>query len=351
MRDVVSLERNPWDKNSYAILINTENPKIIESFATFVSNHTFEKLTPKSLFFLEIGLDKASFLSFIPGGDTYGDSADAVNDCFVKKEIGYCAASGVFLLIPFVPGKPIKDYAVKFVKGVGETRGYRLIVKYANEIFQFFHRRILTLQFDTFAEAFKKAGEYGEDIYRFFAINAMRFDDLISGGTKSINDIPLSDGGRSIREASSSGSDLNSIIVSYENTHRRGASLLKPGEEIQWKNIPNMPKPIDHLSKIGNDKVGFSVARAYTYPPNVFDEDAAQKLVFDKFDDLARGVDNLNNPADDLWDVGVVHILSPNEASAKLVEESFKRLPKSVVGNNKLILTVTDNLDYIYRGK
>jgi len=204
-------------------------------------------------------------------------------------------------------------------------------------------------KYKSFVKALNNGKRYADDIFNFFRKNVLRFDDVVAKGAKSIDDIKLSTGGMKIKTAGSHGSDTASMVISFENFHKRGAQLLKTEGEIAWKHLPDHAKPIDHLSVIGGEKVGVSVTRAFEYQGE-FTLERAKKLLNGKFEGLKSGIPNLANPAEDMWDVGVVHVIAPSEGNAQLVKEAFNGIDKSIIGNNKIIITVTENLDYIYGG-
>ena len=149
----------------------------------------------------------------------------------------------------------------------------------------------------------KGIGEFGN------GVSKIEWEDVVSKGTKSVDNIKLSTGGMKIKLAGSQGSDTASKVISFENFHKRGAELIKTEGEIAWKNIKGLATPVDHLIKINDQKVGVSVKRLIQYSgPNQvpLTEGEVNRILVDGFKGLDEGLQNVF--PQDIWDKSVLQI-------------------------------------------
>ena len=61
IRDTAFIDINPWDGNNYAILFNTEDPTIIDTFTQFIHNETFRGIRSETAYFYKIGTKVAVY--------------------------------------------------------------------------------------------------------------------------------------------------------------------------------------------------------------------------------------------------------------------------------------------------
>lgn len=130
-RDSAFMQPNVWDNEEYALVINTEEPKVIETLSLLIEGDDLVKLKGESAYFFHVGTQYAGYaamgiglitLTVGTGGtgavaliaaaavmDAAADSTDAVDTCVVNNEgVGWCGASVAFAIVPFVSGAPAK---------------------------------------------------------------------------------------------------------------------------------------------------------------------------------------------------------------------------------------------------
>src|SRR3989338_3290815 len=375
--NMITVQPNIWDSahlfddsKSFTVIINSLNPNVTMNVDYLFKNDIYLDINRRSAIidYAVMGTVAVGAGAVIIGAVTVGSpvlviggvalaGTSIANECVIKNaggdNWGWCGFDAVFTVVGgklielgFKASKPIVKWTVRNTIGkLGDT----LIAKYGDEFFSSMYDLIKQGKYKSFVKALNNGKRYADDIFNFFRKNVLRFDDVVAKGASKIDDIPLSEGGTYIKNYYGNPSSTASMVISFENFHKRGAQLLKTEGEIAWKHLPDHAKPIDRLSVIGGEKVGVSVTRAFEYQGE-FTLERAKKLLNGKFEGLKSGIPNLANPAEDMWDVGVVHVIAPSEGNAQLVKEAFNGIDKSIIGNNKIIITVTENLDYIYGG-
>jgi hypothetical protein len=135
--EVAFIERNLWDPDEYAIIINSDNPEVLKTFTSLVETQELLKLRSKYAYFFEVSTDYLGYAAMVGGtallvaGATIGsggtsipatlilagailegvsDGSDVANECFVNSDdsYGWCGATMGMAIIPLVPAKPVK---------------------------------------------------------------------------------------------------------------------------------------------------------------------------------------------------------------------------------------------------
>ncbi|MEM7825148.1 MAG: hypothetical protein QXO27_04215 [Candidatus Aenigmatarchaeota archaeon] len=194
---------------------------------------------------------------------------------------------------------------------------------------------------ETYPAFTKTLGEFLEGI----KINW--WDDVITNGAKSINDISLSDGGKYIKKYPGNPSSTSSEIISFENFYRRGARFLK-GENgpsaIRYVDNGVGGKPVDFLGEMNGKKVAVSVTRVFRSIDNA-KEPVLTKALAKR--DIQGAIDALSNrlpTAIDKWDEGVVHVFV-KQSDKSLVESAITEVN---LGQNKIVVTVVEDNSFIW---
>ncbi len=122
--DSAFIEVNPWDGRNYAIIVNTADSKVLQMFTAFIETEKFKKATSKSLWFIEIGIDTAGYLSLLCTGalvpcDTIVDAASTDFYCAMKGDVVLCAVSAAMMAVPYIPAAPVKQAVKSVVKDAG----------------------------------------------------------------------------------------------------------------------------------------------------------------------------------------------------------------------------------------
>ncbi len=60
-RDAAFIDINPWDGRNYAVIFNTEDPLIIDTFTLFIHNETFKGIRSETAYFMKIGAKVAVY--------------------------------------------------------------------------------------------------------------------------------------------------------------------------------------------------------------------------------------------------------------------------------------------------
>ncbi len=159
-RDSAFLEVNPWDGGEYSIVINTENPKIIETFSDVLRTGVYKKIIGRHWYFIEMAVTAASFVAMACGPipcDYVVDSIDAGIQCGVKEDALMCGVSTGVAILPIIPSGPVKLVIKAFIHYVGPA-GEAFILKYGPGAVTFFAG--IGGKFDDFKAYLKKAVDY-----------------------------------------------------------------------------------------------------------------------------------------------------------------------------------------------
>lgn len=144
-RDSAFIEVNPWDGTNYAIVVNTDNPAALQAVTAMIETGKFEKATSRVLWFVEVGLDIASYLSVVCEFgtglpcDTPVDAASTGFVCAVKRDAILCSVSTAMLGVPYVPAAPVKAAVKAFVKNSGVFIG-RVIAHAGDDFIHYLSR-------------------------------------------------------------------------------------------------------------------------------------------------------------------------------------------------------------------
>ncbi|MBI2576238.1 putative metal-binding motif-containing protein [Candidatus Woesearchaeota archaeon] len=357
--DTVALERSPWDKNSYALLINTENPFVLETFNTFIVNKTYEKIPSKNIWFVEIGLDAFSYLSilgeFLTGIplDTLGDVADSVNDCWFKKDIIFCKVSVAMIGVQYVPAKAVKTLLNRF-RDIG-GKAVEVYLNYPGEMGNFFLKLLKENKAQRFLDAFRKAGDFGEDIFKIFRGKVSRFDNAISKASNNVDffDNKLSREAQQVSSYSIHGPGGKYLPeplaqgAAFGNLEKRGMELANTESDLREIKKTGAIGA-DFVGRFAGEKVGVSVTRAV--------RDSTGTLESSMESTLRELVENKDlYPPTHKWDKGLVYVIAETEKlgnDARAIAEFLIKKNAGVKGWNEIhvVFTVIPDQNFIFRG-
>ena len=178
----MTIERNQWSSTAYAVILNTDNPNLVNGFSDMIKSDSYSYYQDTFLVGIESTFEACSWVIY-PGFDIIGDVCQGITDCAFDQSIGWCGASAALIFIPFGSsklahiGKWLADLGgegIKFIRKFKKiddaiyaaTDLYKLSLSKGNE----FTRRTLELVNKVPAEASKKLvdamssilGHYGE---------------------------------------------------------------------------------------------------------------------------------------------------------------------------------------------
>ena len=159
----------------------------------------------------------------------------------------------------------------------------------------------------------------------------------------------LSTGGQQILEDGGlGGSSLESEAIAFDLLYRcELASLLKTEAEITYDDPDG--KKTDLIVEVDAVRVGVSVTRAYSYPPEEgMSPEAAQSLLDDKLADILVSAENASY--EDAWEVSFLSVIAWDDAHADAIVAAWERVDPAVKGDTRVLLTAThgDADDILY---
>ncbi|MBI3031863.1 S8 family serine peptidase [Candidatus Woesearchaeota archaeon] len=137
-QDTAFIERNLWDNDEYAVIINTNDELVLKAFTEIIKTNEYLDLKSELAYFFKVSTEVASYTAMgatvvviivgtggaaAPGVlltagailDTIADSSDVTDTCIINPEgMGMCGFSVALGVIPLVPGKPVKNFVKKF---------------------------------------------------------------------------------------------------------------------------------------------------------------------------------------------------------------------------------------------
>jgi hypothetical protein len=127
-RDAAFIDINPWDGRNYAVIVNTNDPNVIEGFTNLIKSKGYVNLSSSSAYFFNVHTDTAGYLvlgvaavALIVGTggaaapavvvaawgvtEVAVDGADIVNTCVVNPDgAGWCAGTVALAVLPGAVG-------------------------------------------------------------------------------------------------------------------------------------------------------------------------------------------------------------------------------------------------------
>jgi hypothetical protein len=155
------IEINPWDGNNHAIIVNTDDSKVLDGFTAIVDTGEYKKALSKIYWFIEVGLDVGGYLSILCSAgsrlpcDYIVDGASTEFYCTFKQDLIACAVSTASLAIPYVPTAPVKAKIKAFVKDYGQW-SVKLIAQSGDSFVKLLMRAYKRGKLDTVFDLFKK---------------------------------------------------------------------------------------------------------------------------------------------------------------------------------------------------
>ena len=125
---------NVWDTDEFALVINTDDPAVIESFASMVREQQLENLGSETAYFFNMGTQYVGYGALVLGAgliiagtggaaapagliliggiaNVAADSTDVANTCYVNYDsMGWCGGTIALAAIPVLPSKPVKAF-------------------------------------------------------------------------------------------------------------------------------------------------------------------------------------------------------------------------------------------------
>jgi len=134
LEDTAFIDVNPWDGKSYAVILQTIKPEIIQMFKVIVENDKYKMLQSEWITFVDTGLMIASIAAAFFGADRFVDGVDWTFQCGIVKNVIACGASGVAFAVDFVPSGAIRAAIKRFTSAAGEV-GEKFLLKYGDNGF------------------------------------------------------------------------------------------------------------------------------------------------------------------------------------------------------------------------
>jgi len=137
------------------------------------------------------------------------------------------------------------------------------------------------------------------------------------------------------------GSSLISEVLSFEFLKLfSNATLCKTEMEITY--FPRGSKITDYSVQIGDEIFGVSVTRAFHYQGSKFyTEKAATHLLQKKLNGIFWSSKNVISS--DKWKKQILHTFVPDQTSAKIVQNAYRKLKSSERGNSILLITICNS--------
>eukprot|EP00698_Gefionella_okellyi_P004201 TRINITY_DN13913_c0_g1_i1.p1 TRINITY_DN13913_c0_g1~~TRINITY_DN13913_c0_g1_i1.p1 ORF type:complete len:506 (-),score=77.41 TRINITY_DN13913_c0_g1_i1:59-1576(-) len=162
----------------------------------------------------------------------------------------------------------------------------------------------------------------------------------------SPQDMRLSDGARRImEEPNAGGTSVWSEALSFEVLSRMfGAELCQTEMEIRY--WPRGSKKTDYSCRIGGQRMGVSVTRAYKFQGVYTCEDARMLLNKKLFGVV---VSSANVVKRDKWCKQILHVWAQSVHVAGVVMSEYQKMDASLRSNTVVIITVSHNANWIFR--
>ena len=163
VEDSAFIDINPWDGRNYAVIIQTENSEVLQTFRNVMSNEDmYRNLQAEWITFVDTGLIIASIAATFVGADTFVDGADATFQCAVVKNAIACGASTAAFAMPLLPSGPVKIAVKKFISSAGAAAG-KFILRYGDEAYSVLFNLARKGQLDSFKIYYKQVTDYFGD--------------------------------------------------------------------------------------------------------------------------------------------------------------------------------------------
>ena len=177
LEDSSFIAKNPWDAKNYAIIIQTDSKKVLQTFRNIIDNEGILELQAEWITFVESGIDAASYASMLGSGlvDWIPDAVDAGFQCIIKGDKIGCGIATVAIIIP-----------------VGCSAAGKKVIKSCLNKFDGALRRIVVNNIDDFTKLTMKLVRKGDDVN--FEKFLLKFDDyfpdeVVEKTVKSIDDM------------------------------------------------------------------------------------------------------------------------------------------------------------------
>lgn len=154
----------------------------------------------------------------------------------------------------------------------------------------------------------------------------------------------LSDGAQELLDTGNlGGSSLESEAVAFELLYRcEGAVLLATEAQIVYQDEGGTKT--DLLVEIAGERLGTSVTRAFTYPPDSpFDPHDAAALAAGKLADVLASTDNVDPEGG--WDRQILFVLAWDTQHADAFEAAWDELDGAIRADTLVVVTTTDGDD------
>jgi hypothetical protein len=371
LEDSLIIDRNVWDKNEQALIIGTETQEGIHVLNHLIKTGTWKELQGQHLYIASSTISGASYILLfagigaaavgagstgilavaIPYADTGSDVLEIINDCGLLQN-NFCKISMGMAFIPFASSKLAKKAYKQFIKHAGGEVTLKIIKKHGIEAYAFIGKLHLKSpqHVTSFAKAIKNSGPYWDEMYRLFKDKVVILNDVVAKGTRSMDDIPLTKGGRIIKQGSETTISINtaalgSEIISAENFVTRGARILKGENDIIYEGIRR--KPVDYLMELGDDKAAVQVLRGFDSSKQYTIKTAREKIS-EKAKRLTEGINTVS--LNDKWDMEIIHIIVPNNANKRIVNKAIQEIPKDTIKEKKIVISVLEDIDWVFGG-
>lgn len=157
------------------------------------------------------------------------------------------------------------------------------------------------------------------------------------------------DGQRIFDTANAGGSSAESEVMSFEVLHFcEGASLVATETEIHYQppDDSGANSITDILVRIGAERVGVSVTRAYRPTPMVFGDAEARALLTTKLTGINRS--SMRVLPDHRWVKQILHVWAANMAQADAVSRVWPTLDASLRADTIVLVSVSRGGGFIY---
>lgn len=398
--EAMYIDVNVWDPDHPALVIKTEDPWTVDFYSVVIDKQLYLQIDSPKMTVLDKVILGSGIVLVVVGvgliatgaGAPVGavltiigvslDVGSGINECWINNEgggnwgdcelsVGFSALSP--LIGKYIVGPLLKEYGAPLAKYVVEN-----IRKLTQQVDPVAVERVIKEGTD-WAESAKHisdgmaaAGKTADEAIsnaptvlddagkaRFFRtsgevlnnVKIVEWQDVVTQGTKVLDDVPLSQGGIQLKQAGQNAGD----IISFETFSKRGMKLLKLEKGANGVQYVTGYKylAVDYLGSLGGKKFGVQVKRIADYTADGIElpltENKARDLVTDGLTKLNGGKSHLAN-AGDAWDHGVFHALVRLK-DKPLLDSVISSLPASTLGDSQIVITVVDDVDYIWRNK
>lgn len=257
LEDSIAIERNVWGSEvegygsnqktikKYALVINSENPKILEAVSKFVEMDMLGRTNTNTLVSLQTNLVNCQLVGVVPGIDTIGDACSIVDDCghvavnFLNRyednegRGAWCVFDTVAVFVPVFSASWFKVGKKVINESDDVARGFVALGKYEGDLVKAFGRfgndaeNILKLVNKGVSKRVVKAdlwvtNKLGDYMY---AVKKIGVNDPMELTTKH----------RLLRFGKTSDSSIKTVITKESGEvvgEIQGVAILKKGEHI-----------------------------------------------------------------------------------------------------------------------